>query len=353
VKVLALTRYARLGATSRLRFLQYVDCLKKAGIEVSVGHFLGDEYVEQLFNDGRGSFGSIAGAYVRRFRQLFDAAKYDLVWIEKEVLPWLPALPEFIFASAGIRYVVDYDDAVFHNYDLHPNRLVRSLLGKKIGRVMSRASLVLAGNEYLAEHARLAGARHVEYLPTVVDLNRYTSGKQTASGVFTIGWIGSAWTSRYLPMVESALRQVCRNGAVRLLLIGSGPVTLADVPVEIRPWSEQREVSDIQQCDVGIMPLHDDAYERGKCGYKLIQYMACRLPVVASPVGVNSTIVECGKNGFLAATEKQWIDALEQLHNDFNLRNSMGERGRCKVEEEYSLQVHAPRLASLLRGARG
>jgi glycosyltransferase involved in cell wall biosynthesis len=284
--------------------------------------------------------------------QLVSARKYDVVWLEKEVLPWLPALAERLIRAAGIPFVVDYDDATFHGYDMHSSVIVRTLLGRKIDRVMRKSSIVIAGNDYLAERARKAGASRVEYLPTVVDLDHYPLEKRTPQPTFTIGWIGSAWTARYLPMLEGALRQVCENGSARVLLIGSGPVSLKGVPVELKSWSESDEYHQIRRCDVGIMPLPDSPFERGKCGYKLIQYMACGLPVVASPVGVNQQIVEHGKSGFLASTETEWISALTQLRDDASLRQSMGQLGRVKVEQSYSLQAHAPRLASILLSLR-
>jgi glycosyltransferase involved in cell wall biosynthesis len=352
VKVLALTRYAALGVTSRIRFLQYIPHLQQANIEVSVGHFLDDRYVGQLHAQGRGSFGSVARAYLRRVVQLLRIRKYDLIWIEKEVLPWLPAFPERYIRAARIPYVVDYDDATFHGYDMNSSAIVRRLMGNKIDRVMRSASIVVAGNDYLGDRARRAGAKTVEYLPTVVDLNRYPIGPPKRTGVFTIGWIGSAWTARYLPMVEGALHQVCQNGKARALLIGSGPVDLGDIPVDVQLWSEENEYAQLRQCDVGIMPLPDNPFERGKCGYKLIQYMACGLPVVASPVGVNRGIVEHGRNGFLASNTEEWARALEQLRDSTELRESMGKRGRAKIEAEYSLQVHAPRLIAILQNAQ-
>lgn len=137
----------------------------------------------------------------------------------------------------------------------------------------------------------------------------------------------------------------------RLLVVGCEGLEVRDVPVETRKWSEDTEVSAIQQFDAGIMPLPDAPWERGKCGYKLIQYMACRLPVVASPVGVNREIVEDGVNGFLAATPDEWVIALKQLRDHEELRQSMGMAGRKKVEAEYNIQVTAPKLGELLRSA--
>ncbi|MCU7907116.1 MAG: glycosyltransferase family 4 protein, partial [Candidatus Thiodiazotropha sp. (ex Epidulcina cf. delphinae)] len=253
----------------------------------------------------------------------------------------------------GIPYVVDYDDAIFHRYDHAPSALIRLFLGKKIDRVMSGAALVTAGNSYLANRAKAAGAGEVVQLPTVVDTSRYSCKSKADEAFFTVGWIGSPTTARYLEMLRSPLQELAEVLPLRLLSIGGTIGTIPGVQMECLTWSEADEVENIQRFDVGVMPLHDDPWERGKCGYKLIQYMACGLPVVASPVGVNSEIVEHGVNGFLANTDEAWVVALTQLSNDCRLRMKMGQSGRETVENAYSLSVMAPRLAGALTHAVG
>ena len=152
-------------------------------------------------------------------------------------------------------------------------------------------------------------------------------------------------------MIKPALETVCTGRNARVVLVGAGLVDLSSVPVEIRPWSYSEEVTEIQQFDVGIMPLPDAPWERGKCGYKLIQYMACAKPVVASPVGANCDIVKQGVNGFLASTQAEWIDALNTLRSQPEVRVRMGSVGRCDVESKFCLRVTAPRLLALLREA--
>jgi len=350
VRVLLLSRYSRLGASSRIRSYQYLPYLEAHGFQVTVNTLFDDRYLKQLYANGRKLWGTVLRGYWGRLHCLLSARRYDLIWIEKEVFPWLPAWAETWLFRIGVPYVVDYDDAIFHKYDAHQNKLVRMLLGRKIDIVMRRAALVIVGNNYLAERARQAGARRVEILPSAVDLKRYSlRPQQRGKTVFTIGWIGTPLTAKYLRLVHSALVKVCRGHKARLLLVGSGPLHLAGVPVEIRSWSEETEVADIQNFDVGIMPLLDTPWERGKCGYKLIQCMACGKPVVASPVGINKEIVEDGINGFLASSETEWIEALNILRDNQELRQRMGEAARKKVEVQYSIQVTAPRLSELLR----
>jgi glycosyltransferase involved in cell wall biosynthesis len=349
--VLALTRYSSLGSSSRVRFYQYLPSLVSSGMEIQVAPLLGNDYVRNLYNGKRQPFFSILTAYIRRISRVVNSRHFDLFWIEKELFPWIPFTIENLLLRRGFPCVVDYDDAVFHRYDLHKNLLVRALLGNKIDAVMRRAATVVVGNEYLADRARSVGAVRIEYLPSVVDINRYTT-KKNKGEQFRIGWLGSPITAPYLGLVRDALEEVVKRTGAHLVLVGAGDQDpLTGVEKELLPWSAGSEVAHIQSFDVGIMPLTDGAFEQGKCGYKLIQYMACGLPVVASPVGVNKRIVEQGVNGFWASTTADWVEALVKLAGDTEMRHALGKAGRNKVEQEYSLQVTAPRLLEILTEA--
>jgi len=351
MKILLLSKYGHLGASSRVRFYQYIPYLETHGIDVTVSSFVGDKYLHRLYSGKDQSVGNIIQCYLARLFQIIRAKKFDLLWVEKELFPYLPAWGESLLNSFGIPYVVDYDDATFHVYDQHPNWSMRALLGNKIDKVMRKASLVIVGNDYLAERARQAGAKRIEYLPSAVDLNRYIPSTNPKGNTFTVGWIGSPSTARYLQIVESSIARLCKDGMTRLVLVGSGNVELNEIPMDIRTWHDNTEVDDIQSFDVGIMPLKDGLWERGKCGYKLIQYMACSCPVVASPVGINCQIVDHGVNGFIASTTEEWSCALSALRSNNEMRNAFGKAAREKVEGKYSLQVNAPRLLDMLRSA--
>jgi glycosyltransferase involved in cell wall biosynthesis len=353
MKILLLTRYDRLGSTSRMRAYQYLPYLRSEGISITEAPLFGAKYLRRLYAGKRIGYGYICFAYLNRLMSLLNGFRFDLLWIEKELLPLLPAWGEALLSACGIPYIVDYDDATFHQYDLHPNKLVRRVLGEKIDVVMRRAALVIVGNEYLAQRARQAGVRRVECLPTVVDLERYEIAIKPKDRTlsFQIGWIGSPVTAHYLDLVGEALRQISRESDTRVIIVGADRVRLDGIPLEVRPWAEEAEVGDIQSFDVGIMPLADGPWEQGKCGYKIIQYMACGQPAVASPVGINKQIIEDGMNGFLATTTSQWLCALRALRDHQDLRQRLGRRARMTVEKEYSLQVTAPRLVSLLRSA--
>ena len=304
--------------------------------------------LQKKYLTGQYGVGSSLIAYAARVRQMMHRHRFDLLWIEKEALPWLPVWFERSLLK-GVPYVLDYDDALFHNYDLHRSQWVRYLLGRRIDRLMAGARLVIGGNDYLAQRARDAGAPWVEVVPTVIDLRRYVvkPGRRQQTKVPRIVWIGSPSTVVYLAELEEPLRALAQRLAFKLRVIG-GTLDMRGVDVECVRWTEDSEVESISECDIGIMPLTDSPWERGKCGYKLIQYMACGLPVVASPVGVNPQIVHDGVNGFLADGPAAWLSRLEQLLGDAALRASMGTAGRRRVEAEFSVQQVAPRLGRLL-----
>ena len=350
--VLAFTRYQRLGSSSRVRFYQYFPYLESMGVQIVHVPFFDDEYVRNLYTGRSASLSNILKAYNERLITLTRTRRnrFDLLWVEKELLPWFPAKIESLFRSHGIPYIVDYDDAVFHRYDLHSNVLIRAMLGNKIDRVMQQATLVIVGNEYLAKRARKAGTNRVEILPSVVDVSQYALKQPDTSSAFKIGWIGSPITARYLSIVRDVMAELSKESNVRLVLVGAGSnVPLHDLSIEVLPWNEEIELTVNQRFDVGIMPLIDGPFERGKCGYKLVQYMAGGIPVVASSVGVNQQIVEHNINGFLANTTEEWLAALRILRDNDQKRIELGKAGRKKAEAEYNLQVTAPKLLDLLK----
>ena len=351
VKVLLLHKYGPKAASFRYRFQQYLPYLESNGLECTVSSLLDDDYLTYRFDTGRISVRPVFRAFARRLSDLVHAHRYDLVIIYCELLPYFPAVLERYLEARKIPYIVDLDDAIFHSYDQSEVPFVRWLLGGKIKKVIQGASCVFAGSRYLADYSRQQNS-NVVILPTVIDLNRYERIKKVEQGLrkpFTIGWIGSPSTSLYLESIGHVLRKFCEQHDARVVLVGSGNIQLPEVPVEFREWAEATEISDLLEFDVGIMPLSDSPWSRGKCGFKLIQYMACGLPVIASPVGVNVDIVDHGQNGFLAGTEQQWLEALNTLWKDPELRGSMGAAGRQRIEAKYSVQVTAPIVVQKVR----
>lgn len=348
MNILLLSRYGTLGASSRVRSFQYIPYLKEAGIHVTVSSLLDNQYIMDMYNGKPKNYMKFICSYLARISDLLKANQFQLLWVEKELFPWLPAWAEVFLTKMGCNYLVDYDDPLFHNYDQHSNYWFRMLMGKKIDSVMKHAQLVLAGNPYIGVRARQAGAKQVEIIPTVIDLKRYEVVPTRRNCPIKIGWIGSPNTAQYLKTIQQALSEISKIRKIQIVLVGAGAIDFGNVPVEIRRWTEESEVRQIQDFDIGIMPLSDEPQARGKCGYKLIQYMACGRPVVASPVGVNNQIVEHGINGFHANSTQEWVKTLSTLCDSSMIRGKMGQAGRRKVEENYCIQRMAPRLSALL-----
>lgn len=356
LKVALLSKYSRLGASSRLRSLQYLPYLAQMGIQITPLSLFDDAYLRRLYAGKGRSFAAVARCYCARILQTRRIAGSDVVWIEKEALPYFPAWLESGLMPSAIPYVADYDDAIFHNYDNSRHAVVRKVLGRKIDRVMAGAAIVTCGNRYLAARANQAGARHIRHLPTVVDADRYAPQPDGGNARPVIGWIGSPSTQQYVFALRPVFERLYQAHGIRLVLVGARPEVaeqFGSVPVDVLPWAEDVEAQCVASFDIGIMPLPDSPWERGKCGYKLIQYMASAKPVVASPVGVNTEIVQGWDCGLLAEGDDQWFDALDRLLSRSGERVEFGRRGRLAVESHYSLEVQAPKLADILRDAAG
>ncbi len=350
LKVLLLTRYGRTGASSRLRFLQYLPGLVAEGIEAHVAPFLDDTYLKELYGGHRPSLQRVLTFYSARLKELARARKFDVVWIEKEALPWIPAFVELL-ALRSASLVVDFDDAWHLRYTESHNPVVRFALAGKLGRMAQRSDTVIVANRFLQSWAEGAGASHVWCIPTVVDLTRYAATPLPPPRPFTIGWIGTPETAHYLDTIHGALRQVLERSDTRLLLIGPGNLH-SDLPnVETQPWTEGSETTLLQRIHVGIMPLPHGLWEYGKSAYKLVQYMAAARPVVASPVGANVDLVKEGVNGLFARTERDWVASLERLRGDPDFAAAMGASARTTVERSFSLKATLPKIIELLRSA--
>jgi glycosyltransferase involved in cell wall biosynthesis len=349
--IIFMTKYGLQGASVRHRFHQYFKYFEKESVFCHMLPLFKDHNLKKLLKTGNRPPFSIVQAFFQRLSYIFKAnsKNTDLMVIYTELFPYFPPLMEWLVKLKGIRFVLDYDDAIFHQYDQNKSKFVRWFLGKKIDRIMRSAEFVIAGNQYIADYALNAGAKRVEIIPTAIDLDHYPMHSAPKNKIFTIVWIGSPYTTHYLKTIEPALEKFCAEGKAKVRLIGAGPIDLPNVPFEAFPWSEKTEVPLIQECHVGIMPLTDSPWERGKCGFKLIQYMGCSMPVIASPVGINAEIVDEGENGYLATSVEEWADKFKVLQNDPALLTTLGASGRKKVEQKYSLQAWQSRYVDLLK----
>jgi len=344
---LVLAKYGTLAASTRQRFVQAAPYLKQAGIEINIHPLFNNAYLDRLFSGQKQPLGSIALAYIHRIRTLFTARDYDFIWVHCELFPYLQGFMEQLVSLSDKPVIYDFDDAIFHQYDQHKNPIIRAVLGTKLSPLLARANIAFCGNAYLENYAKRYCAR-TEIIPTTVDISLYQPRATPSSTPITLGWIGSPSTWRYGAAMGDVLSDFAHGENHRVLIIGAQHAANTTYPFEFRDWTEAREITDIQEMDIGIMPIPDEPWARGKCGYKLIQYMGCGIPVIASPVGVNSEIVEHGVNGFLASTSEEWRAAIAQLSADAALRERMGNAGRARVESQYSIQTFGPRMAGLI-----
>ncbi len=249
------------------------------------------------------------------------------------------------------RLAYDFDDAMPHR-DSFRGRPLSSARAARFVRTCAAADAVLAGSEVLAEMARACRPRAVFVAPTPVDVAAYgpEPARRADGAPFRVGWIGSRSTLPYLALVAKPLaRALAGIPGARLVVVGDRAPELPGVPLEFVPWSEAAEAEALRGMDAGIMPLTDDPWSRGKCGFKLLQYAATGLPAVASPVGANTSIVEDGRTGFLAADDDAWERAIRVLAADGDLRRRMGAAARRAAESRWSLRVLVPPLAAFLR----
>lgn len=295
---------------------------------------------------------SVVSGYINRLIALLQVAKYDLVVIEKELFPYFPPFAELILVFLRIPFLVDYDDAIHHQYDQNQNLFIRRFLGSKIYTIMKVSTAVTVGNSYLAGHAKLAGAKNVIQIPSVIDCTKYHPPKSKDPLIQVIGWMGTPKTSHYLDQLIPTFEKLTSFHHVRFVAVGARPEDFSGTAVEVWPWTEASEVASIQQFDIGIMPLFDTPWDRGKCGYKLIQYMACAIPVVASPIGTNNLIVKHGQNGFLSDSGS-WYYYLSLLLSDSSLRIRMGLLACQDVRLNFSIESQRKNLLkSLLQAAK-
>lgn len=348
MKVLFFTKYSRRGASSRLRSFQYFPFLERDGIEAVVSPLFDDTYLTSLYSN-KATKWSAAKGYLRRLHKLLSVKQYDNIFIEYELFPYLPAWGEFILKKLGVRYIVDYDDAIFHNYDLSSNKIIRILLEKKIDKVMKYSSTVIAGNQYLADRAKKAGAKRIEIIPTVIDIDRYRIKKPNNRDKIVIGWIGTPFTLKYVESISTVLQILGEQYNVEVIIVGAKGNVGISGNIHFIDWTEDTEVASIANFDIGIMPLIDSPWEKGKCSYKLIQYMGCAVPVVASQIGMNKEVVIEGETGFLVNTMEDWLKALELYIRFPEMRLIHGVAGRKRALEQYSLQVTHKLLAKALK----
>ncbi len=281
-----------------------------------------------------------------RLRVIREAGRHDAVVLFKTI-----GFAEFelrLLQRANPRIIFDFDDAVMFREQKY-RRPLRDEDFRKFLRTLKHCAAAVAGNDFLARFAEACGKRTV-VLPTPIDLSSYRLKQHAEGPGLTIGWMGLSDGLPYLRHIQPALRRLSQSFPIlKLKVVSDKPLQLDGVIVENEPWRLETEQSNLASFDIGIMPLWDSVWTRGKCGYKILQYMGVGTPAVASGVGVNSQIIASGENGFIARTEDDWVKSISALAEDAKLRRDFGLRGRELVERRYSLERFAHEYVDLLR----
>jgi len=357
MRVLFVTPHPIEGPSSRFRVYQFLPYLRAHGVEATVRPFLSSRLTPIIYQQGR--FGlkvcvTLWGTALRVF-DILAARNYDVAYVLREAFPFGPPLFERALEAAAGRLAFDFDDAIYIPSLAYRNPLDRLRDFGKPAKVIQMASRVIVGSHYLRDYAvRFTDApERITVIPTVVDTNEYRPPLRRSDGTTcVIGWIGTPRGSSYLRDLIDVIADLAQaHPQVAFKFVGAEPFDVRSLPVTFKAWRLEEEVSDLQSFDIGIMPLTDDEETRGKCGFKLIQYMSVGIPVVCSPVGANVSIVDDGASGYFASTPTEWLASLNRLIRDSGLRRRLGQRGRELVESRYSLAAAAPRLLMVLREA--
>ena len=313
-------------AASRYRVLQYLPYLKEHGIQASV----------QCFPKG----------FFAKLKVFKSVNQYDILFIQRKRFPvlWL----KFIRKNAR-RIVYDFDDSVMYRSSKYVSNESKTR-AKVFKNMVNTSDHVIAGNEYLQQNTT-PYTQDVTIIPSPIDMTSYPQKKYPEKNdIITLGWIGAHGSIHYLKKMKPIFDTLAkRNDKLRLRIICDTFFDCENMIVEKKQWNEKDEVADIQSFDIGLMPLMDDPWSHGKCGLKVLQCLATGVPVVCSPAGINREIVENSVHGFWANTDEEWIEKLEILINDHELRKKMGVAGRERVIERYSLKANAPRMLKIFQ----
>ena len=331
----------------RFRFEQYLDHLEANGFEPRLSYLISEEDDHALYAAGHygAKFRILLKSAYRRWLDTLRASEYDIIFVQREAFMTGTTLFESAFGRSRAKLVFDFDDAIWLPNVSSQNRILRWLKDSgKTARIIRMADLVFAGNPYLAQYAASYNDR-VEVIPTTIDTDHYRRTSREDRGSVCIGWSGSVTTIQHFEHAVPALMEITRRygDRVRFKVIGDAGYQRPELGIRGDAWSRENEVADLNEIDIGIMPLPDDAWARGKCGLKGLQYMALEIPTVMSPVGVNTDIVEDGRNGFLASTTEEWVEVLSRLIESPALRQQIGRAGRETVVEGYSVESQKDR----------
>ena len=338
--------------SQRYRLEQWEPLLRERGVEITYEPFEDEELHAFLYKPGMigKKLQLVMRGLTRRMSLVQKAKDYDLVYILREAALLGPPMFEKLIHQQRVPIVFDFDDAIFVSYRSPSNGYLSYLkFASKTRAICRMASHVMVGNPYLAEYARKVNDR-VTVIPTTIDTEKYrVPPRKESSGPPVIGWTGSYSTVQHLDTLRGALKKLATTESFRLRVIGTPTYECAPIDVEAMSWRADTELDDLAAIDIGVMPLPDDKWSKGKCGLKALQFMAMGIPTVCSPVGVNTDIIQDDQNGFIASTEDEWVDKLSRLLRSRELRERLGQAGRATVEQKYSAITQTPRVYEIFK----
>lgn len=329
----------------RFRFEQYLRYFEQSGFECTYSYIISEKDDTIFYSKGHylKKFLILLKSIFIRLSDLKKAQNFDIIYIYREALMLGSTLFERKFKKKGVKIILDYDDAIWlpdvSNANSNLSWLKNPLKTVTIARL---SDMIFAGNNFLATFARAYNS-NVKVVPTTLDTSIYnaTIHEKKANNVVCIGWTGSLTTLKHFELAIPIFKELAKKypEKLRFKMIADIPFVTDIVSVDFCKWSQENEVVDLMDIDIGIMPLPDNDWAKGKCGFKGLQYMALGIPTVMSPVGVNSEIINNGINGFLASSHQEWIEQLSKLIESEELRLQLGENGRQTVEEKFSVNV--------------
>ncbi|MEW6008507.1 MAG: glycosyltransferase family 4 protein [Candidatus Omnitrophota bacterium] len=354
IRILFIVPYPTEGASNRLRVEQYLPFLKSHSMEFIVRPFASRSFFKILYKKG---FYFLKIYYfiiatINRIVDLLRVIKYDIIFIHREAFPIGPAIFEYIFATSKKPIIYDFDDAIFlPNISKSNSFMERFKMPNKISKIIRISKAVIAGNEYLGKFA-LKYNQNVSIIPTPINTDAYKPkfSETSRDSEVVIGWIGTPTTVCFVYSLEGVFRRVLlKYPNVKFKIIG-GEFSIPGLDkVMNENWTLREEADLLGSFDIGVMPMPDNEWTRGKCGFKVIIYMSMGIPAVCSPVGMNKEIIQDGVNGFLADSQEDWLEKLSALIEDRQLRENIGRAGRHSAEEKYSVKVNAPKFFELIQ----
>ena len=339
--------------SQRFRFEQYIDELSSEELSIEIHPFLNDKTWNKLYNKGSffGKAFGISGSFWRRFILLFRLIKADYIFIHREASMIGPPIFEWFIAKVlRKKYIFDFDDAIWlPNYSETNAKFHRLKAYWKTKWIIKWANTVTAGNDYLKNYA-MDYNRNVQIIPTTIDLVK-VHNLQTDYNTekINIGWTGTHTTMHYLDEIVPILQSLEKDYSFTFTVISNLPPTFELKSLKFVKWKKKSEIKDLAKFSIGIMPLINNEWAEGKCGFKGLQYMALGIPAILSPVGVNNTIIQNGINGFLCSNEEEWKSQLIALFESSELRKKIGQEGHKTVHDIYSVEANLPSYKKLFQ----